>query len=90
MEDIFSGANPKTPERPDELYALTAAMLAYAREKRKDLEAIDHSIKYAMNLPPDFTFMLMNDYMAVDDDFKVNLLRNHTFAIWLNRNKRLL
>jgi hypothetical protein len=78
------------PKNPDELYALTSAMLAYARPRRDDLTAVGHSISYAMNLPPDFSFLLLRDYMALEDGYRNRLLRIPAFAGWLQRNEKLL
>ena len=90
MEDIFAGRCRSVPDKPDMLYALTSSMLAFARPRKDDLAAIGHSIRYALKLPPDFSFMLLRDYMALEDGYRGKLLAIPDFAEWLRRNERLL
>ena len=65
------------------MYALTAAMTTYAREHRKDLARIANSIDYADKMPPDFSTILMKDYMYIEKDFKEKLLKIPAFSKWL-------
>ena len=90
MEDIFAGRCRTVPDKPDALYALTSTMLAFARTRANDLAAMGHSIRYALTLPPDFSFMLLRDYMALEDGYRNKLLAIPDFAEWLRRNERLL
>jgi hypothetical protein len=90
MEDIFAGTCRDIPEKPDELYALTSSMLAYARPRRNDMAAMEHSIRYALKLPPDFTFLLIRDYMALEDGYRNKLLGILAFTEWLQRNEKFL
>jgi hypothetical protein len=90
MEDIFAGRCRVVPDAPDALYALTSAMLAFARTRKRDLAAMGHSIRYALNLPPDFSFMLLRDYLALEEGYRGTLLAIPSFAEWLRHNERLL
>jgi hypothetical protein len=90
MEDVFAGTCRKIPEKPDALYALTAAMPAYARSRKDDLTAIGHSIRYGLNLPPEFSLMLLRDYMLIEEGYREKLLTIPSFLDWLQRNERLL
>ena len=69
IKDIFRGKNPPVPQSSDVLYALTSAMVSYAREHKKDLGAIANSIRYADKLPPDYSAMLLKDYIYIDKGF---------------------
>jgi hypothetical protein len=90
MEDVFAGRCRIIPEAPDALYALISSMLAFARPRTHDLVAMGHSIRYALSLPPDFTFALMRDYMALEEKYRDKLLAVPEFCEWLRRNERLL
>lgn len=83
IKDIFDGKNPTLPHNTDAMYALTAAMTTYAREHRKDLARIANSIDYADKMPPDFSTILMKDYMYIEKDFKETLLKIPAFSKWL-------
>ena len=90
LEDIFDGKNPKLPTGTDAMYALTAAMTAYARAHKEDMARISYSITYADRMPPDFSAMLMKDYMAIEKDYRTKLLQIPSFARWLSSKGRLI
>ena len=90
VQDIFLGKGVKVPTSPDALYALTSSMTAYAREHKDDLYQIANSITYAMRLPPDFSVMMLKDYMYLEDGYKQKLLQIPEFAKWLSTKGRFL
>jgi len=90
IEDIFKGKCKIVPQSTDALYALTAAMTSYASEHRRDIGAIANSIEYAQALPPDFSTVLMRNYMSIEKGFEKKLLSIPEFAKWLNTKGRLL
>lgn len=90
IEDIFAGRRPPMPKSTDALYALVSAMVAHAREHKGDIAAIARSIEYADAMPPDFSTVLMKDYMYLDPTFKEKLIHVPTFAKWLRTKGRLL
>lgn len=90
VQDIFLGKSVKVPTKPDALYALTSSMTAYAREHKDDLYQIANSISYAMRLPPDFSVMMLKDYMYLEEGYKEKLLRIPEFARWLSTKGRFL
>ena len=90
IEDIFDGRQPKVPTGTDAMYALCAAMTAYAREHKDDIRRIANSVKYADRMPPDFSTVLFKDYMYIENDFKAKLLRIPEFSAWLSTKGRLL
>jgi len=83
IEDIFDGKMPPLPTGTDAMYALTSAMTAYAREHKQDLAGIENSICYADRMPPDFSAVLMKDYMYIEKDYKKTLLKIPAFSKWL-------
>ncbi len=90
VEDIFNGKTPPVPTKPDALYALVSAMTAYAREHKDDLMRVSHSIAYALRLPPDFSMVLMQDYMCIAPEYKEQLLSVPDFTHWLSTKGSLL
>ncbi len=90
IEDIFDGKNPKLPQSTDALYALTASMTAYAKGCKDDKNKIANSIRYANRMPPDFSTVLMKDYMYLDEDYKKKLVLIPEFKKWLEEKGNLL
>lgn len=90
IEEIFEGKMPKIPKNTDALYALTSSMTVYAREHKDDLDKIVNSIKYADKMPPDFSTILMKDYMYLDNDYKERLVQIPEFNKWLQTKGRLI
>ena len=51
--------------------------------KRNELEKIANSIRYADRMPPDFSAVLLRDYMYIDKDYKERLMMIPEFTKWL-------
>ncbi len=90
IKDIFDGKMPPVPTSPDVLYALTSAMVSYAREHKNNINKIANSICYADKLPPDYSAMLLKDYLYIEKDYKEKLLKIPEFSKWLSSKGRLL
>ena len=90
VEDIFDGKMPTLPRGTDAMYALCASMTAYAADHRTELHRIANSIRYADGLPPDFSAMLLKDYLYIEDGYKEKLLGIPEFARWLSAKGRLI
>lgn len=90
IEDIFDGKEPMLPGNPDAMYALTASMVSYAREHKTEMNRIANSIRYADRMPPDFSTVLMKDYMYIEPDFKEKLMRIPEFGKWLHTKGSLM
>lgn len=90
IEKIFDGKESYVPTNLDTIYALTSSMVVYAREHKNDLNKIANSIVYADRLPPDFSVMLLKDYMAIEKNYKQKLLKIPEFSRWLSSKGRLL
>lgn len=90
IEDIFNGGTPSLPQNTDAMYALTASMTAYAREHRGDMRKIANSIRYAGRMPPDFSTVLMRDYLYLEKNYKDKLMAVPEFAQWLRRSGGLM
>ena len=90
IPDIFDGKKPPLPQNTDAMYALTASMTTYAREHKDDLSRIANSILYANMMPPDFSAIVLRDYMHLDENYKQTLMRIPEFSRWLQTKGRLL
>lgn len=90
VEDIFNGKQPHMPTGTDALYALCSTMTAYARAHKDDLRRITNSITYADRMPPDFSTVLLRDYMYIERDYKLKLMQIPQFSRWLSTKGSLL
>ncbi len=90
IDDVFKGKMPEPPKSPDALYALTSAMVAYAKDHKDKLDLITNSIIYADKLPPDYSAILLKDYMYIEKGYKEKLLRIPQFSKWLSSKGGLL
>lgn len=90
LEDIFDGLEPQCPKNTDALYALVSAMLSYARTVKDDLPRIANSIRYADKMPPDFSTILMKDYMALDQEYREKLIMIPEFLEWMKNKGQLI
>ena len=90
IEDIFSGKMPPAPDSTDAIYALIASMTSSATEHNEDMEKIANSIKYLDKLPPDFSMVLLKNYMCIEKNYKEKLMRIPEFAKWISTRGRLL
>lgn len=90
IEDIFAGKNPAIPQNTDALYALVASMTAYAKNCKDDMKKIENSIRYANRMPPDFSTVLMKDYMYLEEEYKKKLVMIPEFSKWLQEKGSLL
>jgi hypothetical protein len=90
IEGIFAGTEHTVPRSTDALYALVSSMTTHAAEHMDDENGIEHSIVYATRMPPDFTAVLVKDYLRLGDDMKSILIRSQTFLSWASKRKGLL
>lgn len=90
INDIFDGKSPALPSNTDSMYALISSMTSYAREHKNDISRIANSITYAEKMPPDFSTILMKDYMYIEKDYKEKLMTIPEFAHWLRTKGKLL
>jgi capsular polysaccharide biosynthesis protein len=56
----------------------------------QEAERIANSIAYADRMPPDFSTVLMKDYMAIDKDYRAKLMQIPAFVRWLSTKGRLI
>lgn len=84
IEEIFDGKDPKMPRNTDAMYALVSSMVAYAREHKDDMNRIANSIRYGDRMPPDFSAVLLKDYMYIEEDYRLKLMMVPEFKAWLS------
>jgi len=90
IEDIFAGKPASVPDTPDSKYALISSMVAYAKKNKNNTEMIRNSIKYARKLPPDFAVVLMKDYMNLEPNYRMKLMKIPEFADFASKSGSLL
>ncbi len=90
IEDIFDGKMPALPQNTDAMYALVSSMTCYARDHKDDLSRIANSICYADRMPPDFSVVLLKDYMYIEKDYKNKLLTIPEFNKWMQGKGSLM
>lgn len=90
VEAIFDGRPAKVPRGTDVLYALISSMARYAADHRYELDRIANSIIYADRMPPDFSAVLMSDYMHIQEGYTQTLMGIPEFANWLRAKGTLL
>lgn len=90
IKDIFEGKKPSLPTNTDAMYAMISSMVTYARDHKDDLTQIANSIEYANMMPPDFSTVLMKDYMYIEKGYKEKLMKIPEFANWLKTKGRMI
>lgn len=90
VRDIFAGKGATVPKKTDELYALVAAMTAYASRHRDEMSMIENSLSFAEHLPPDFSVVLIKNYMCIEKGYREKLMRCPTFTRWLSKKGSIL
>lgn len=90
IADIFDGKDAIVPKNTDTIYALTSSIITYARKCKDDMTKITNSIKYALKLTPDFSLILLKDYMYLEKDYKTKLLRIPEYLNWVKSRGKLL
>lgn len=90
IDDIFKGIEFNVPKQPDTLYALISSMVTYAKKYKDDLQSIENSIVYANHLPPDFSVVLLKDYMYIENNYLQKLTRIPAYSKWLKEKGKLL
>ena len=88
MKDIFDGKYTQIPQQTDVMYAVITGMAAYAAKHSDELDRIANSIRYAQKLPPDFSTILMKDYMVLQPDYRNKLMMIPEFRAWVSKNGR--
>ena len=72
------------------MYAMISSMVAYARDHKDDMKRIANSIEYAAMMPPDFSTVLMKDYMYIEKGYKEKLMKIPEFSKWLRTKGRMI
>ena len=90
IESIFDGKTPPLPKQTDAMYALSSAMVAYARKHKDEMGRIANSIRYGSLMPPDFATILMRDYMYLEKDYKQKLMNIPEFMRWLQKQGSMM
>ena len=90
IKDIFDGKKPPMPTNVDAMYAMISSMVVYAREHKNDIKKITNSIEYAFTMPPDFSTVLLKDYMYIEKGYREKLIQIPEFAKWLRTKGRMI
>ena len=68
----------------------SSSIVKYAKMYKDDLNKIANSIRYANLLPPEFSVILLKDYLYLDDNYKSKLLQIPEYLYWVKTKGRLL
>ena len=90
IKDIFDGKMPPMPKSTDAMYALVSSMTSYAREHKEEMIKITNSMKFADKMPPEFSTVLMRNYMYIEEGYKERLMRIPEFVRWLTSKGRFM
>lgn len=90
VEDIFSGRIVEVPKNISETFAICGMMVRYAKIHKNDLYGIANSIKYASKFPKDFCILLIEEYLAIDQDYRKKLIMIPEFSRWLTNNASIM
>lgn len=90
VDDIFDGKTPPMPKNTDAMYALTASMTSYAKNHKDEMSRIASSIRYADSMPPDFSAVLLRDYMYIEKGYKEKLMSIPEFTKWLRSKGNMM
>lgn len=90
IEDIFNGKDVDIPTSTDSLYALISALATRAKDYINDIPKLTNSIRYALKLPSEYSFILFKDYLYLTPNIKSKLLRIPEFMKWIEKRGKLL
>ncbi len=90
IQGIFNGTEFKIPKGVDTLYALCSSMVYFAKQNFSNLDRLANSIRYASMLPPDFSVLVLKDYLYLEENAKMKLMNIPEFAKWLSQKGKLL
>lgn len=90
IEDIFNGKDVPAPKEMDVTYALISSIISYAKINKDNLDLIENSINFAEKLAPDFSLVLLKDYMYIEKNYLEKLLTIPSYAKWARTKGRLL
>ena len=83
VEAIFAGEQESVPLRPENLFALTAKIAAYAKEHHEAQQAV-HALDYACRLPIEFRNRVFQDFLLFPSLYRT-LERHRVFNDWFLR-----
>ena len=86
LDKIFSGKHKDIPKDSDILYTLVTAMSARARDCIEKGESITHAIRYAMNLPLDFSLLLHENVAAIlSKKDPLKMFEDSDYMLWTEK-----
>jgi hypothetical protein len=90
IEDIFDGKSTYVPKSSDVIYATISRIVSYAARIKDDMQRIANSVRYGLNLPPDFASVLFRDYLSLESGYQLKLMSIPEFTAWLSKNRRFI
>lgn len=86
VESIFKGKTEIAPRRPESLYLLVTQIIKYA-QTHKQKDEINNAIKYAMDLPDEFTNSIFEGLLEIKEIRRI-LYDNKDYYDWFMRSGR--
>ena len=90
IKDIFEGNAKYTKLNDEELLTLRHSIINYVKSNELSDFEIDNSVEYILDMPNDYSLVIMKSYMEVSSEIKNKLLKIPKFTRWLNNEGKLL
>ena len=90
IEDIFDGKDVIVPSSVSEVFAVTCAIIRYAKMRKPTIKRLVNAIKYAHKLPKDFTLLVFTNYLNLDEDIVKKLTADPEFMRFMSQEGKIL
>ena len=90
IKDIFDGKVKYSKMSEEEIMSLRYSIINYIRSNELSDNEINNSVEYILDMPNDYSLVIMKSYMDVSAEIRNKLLRIPRFNRWLTNEGKLL
>ena len=90
VKDIFDGKAKYSTMNEEELLSLRYSIINYIKSNEISDAEIENSVEYILDMPNDYSLVIMKNYMEVNTEIKNKLLRISKFTRWISNEGKLL